>query len=266
MSDEYWQRQNKDTPLFADLIWSRPENKQLAGKLLIIGGNAHGFAAPAEAFQMAGEAGVGSARVVMPLAVKKLAGKLLETVDYAPNTPSGSFSKASLTELMLGAEWADSVLVAGDLGRNSETAIVLEKFMTSYKGQITLTKDAADYGVALAKMVLSRPETLLVLTIAQLQKLFMNAKLPEAISFDMGLINLVDVLHDYGEKFPMNIIVKHSNQLIVSSGGFVSTTPTDIDNEDFWRVKYGTKAAVWWLQNPSKTFEALTTSIITKSV
>ena len=44
MNHDYWHKQTSSKPLFPELIWSRPENRQLAGKLLIIGGNLHGFA------------------------------------------------------------------------------------------------------------------------------------------------------------------------------------------------------------------------------
>src|SRR3989344_1078256 len=143
MEATYWLRQKTDEPLFPDLIWSRPETKQQAGKLLIIGGNQFGFAAPAEAYGAATDAGVGLTRVLLPLAVKKVAGKLLPGLEYSANTPSGSFSKAALGEFLDQAAWADGVLIAGDLGRNSETAILLESFLAKYQGQITLNKDAA---------------------------------------------------------------------------------------------------------------------------
>ena len=53
-------------------------------------------------------------------------GKTLEDGEYAPSTPSGSFSTQALGELQAMANWADGTLIAGDIGRNSETAILLE--------------------------------------------------------------------------------------------------------------------------------------------
>lgn len=261
MENTYWSKQTADEPLFPDLLWSRPQNRQTAGKLLIIGGNAYGFAAPAEAYQEAVQAGIGSTRVLLPLAVKKIAGRLLETVDYTPSTISGSFSKASLAEFLDHVAWADSVLIAGDLGRNSETAIVIENFLVEYSGPVTLAKDASDYGISLGEAVLKRPNTLLVLTIAQLQKLFTTAHQTEVVSFSMDLVRLVDTLHILTEKYPASIIVKHLDQLVVASQGQVSTTVTDIDNEDFWRIKTAAHTAVWWLQNPDKPFEAATSAV-----
>ncbi|MGC1176527.1 MAG: hypothetical protein WA843_00490, partial [Candidatus Saccharimonadales bacterium] len=71
MDHTYWHKQTAARPLFPDLLWSRPEHKAHAGKLLIVGGNAHGFAAPAEAYSQSQRAGVGVARALLPQPVKK---------------------------------------------------------------------------------------------------------------------------------------------------------------------------------------------------
>ncbi len=260
MDATYWLKQTKDKPLFPDLIWSRPENKRHAGKLLIIGGNSFGFAAVGEAYMAAEKAGAGTVRVLMPDAVKSAAGAVLPTVDFAPSTPSGSFAKEALAEWLDGAMWADSVLLAGDLGRNSETAIVLETFLEKFPGQMTITKDAADYCLKLPK-VLERPNTLLVLTMAQLQKLATAAKAQQAFTLGMDLTRLVEALHTLSAKCPAYIIVKHLDQLLVAVNGRISTTPVD-NEQDMWRTITATAANVWWLQNPVKPFESLTTSII----
>ena len=262
MENTYWLKQSSNEPAFPGLIWSRPEQKSAAGKLLIIGGNAHGFSAPAEAYQTAVLAGIGTTHVLMPDSIKKLTGGMIDTLDYAPSTPSGSFSKSALDEVLQKAAWADGLLLAGDLGRNSETAILLEKLLAKYEGQISLTKDATDYGVGFVKSLIDRPQTLVVATMAQLQKLFMTSRQAEHISFDMDLVRLAELLHKFTTEHPICILTKQHNKLLVSYQGRVSSTDTPIDNEDMWRVKTATKATVWWLQNPTKTFESITTSLL----
>ena len=101
MDNTYWHRQTTEKPLFPDLLWSRPENKRHAGKLLIIGGNEHEFAAPAEAYAEAAKAGIGTAKVLLPNKLQKTIGKILENGEYAPSNNSGSFAKSAL------AEWHD---------------------------------------------------------------------------------------------------------------------------------------------------------------
>lgn len=257
---DYWHKQTKDKPLFPDLLWSRPENKAHAGKLLIIGGNSFGFAAVGEAYNEAGRAGIGTARVLLPDAIKKVAGLVLQNGEFAPSTPSGSFSQASLSDWLEHAAWADGVLIAGDLAKNSETAIVLEKFLEKYSGQVTITKDAGDYVVSNPKLVLKREKTLLVVSFAQLQKIIAGSSFAKALTFDMDLLKLVEILHNFTITHSVCITLKHLDTLYVAYGGQVSTTQTT-EIDEIWRVKMAAHASVWWLQNPEKPFEAISCSL-----
>ena len=264
MEREYWLRQEPGAPLFPELEWSRPENRTQAGKLLIIGGNLHGFAAPAEAYAAAVKAGIGTARVLLPQSVQKITGPILENGEFAPATPSGSFSQKALNEFLIHAHWADAVLLAGDLGRNSETAILIEKFLAKYPGAVTLTKDAVDYVVSAPESVLARPDTTLVLSLSQLQRLATAARTVTPIKFSMDLLHLVEWLHDFTSEHQLSIVVKHLNQIIVAVDGQVSST-TLIEELPIWRVQTAASGAVWWLQNPKEAFKAWATSLVTKN-
>jgi len=261
MERDYWLRQTADKPLFPELAWSRPENRQQAGKLLIVGGSLHGFAAPAEAYATAVKAGIGTGRVLLPDAVRKVVGRFLENGEFAPSTPSGSFSQKALDELLLQSSWADAVLFAGDLGRNSETAILLEKFLAKSPLPITLAKDAIDYVVSAPQTIVQRPNTLLVLSLSQLQRLGTATKTPRPITFSMDLLHLVEWLHQFTLAHQPHIIVKHLNHILVAADGRVSST-TLAQDKPIWRVQTAAKASVWWLQNPSKTLESVTASLI----
>lgn len=257
---DYWHKQTTGTPLYPDLLWSRPENKGQAGKLLVVGGNAHGFAAAAEAYNEAVQGGAGTIRVVLPDALQKTVSKLFPEAEFVPSTPVGSFARQALAELLGLAAWSDNVLLAGDLGRNSETAVILERFVKEYKGPLTVTKDAVDYFAKQPAILLDRPETCAVVSFAQLQKIVMNSGAATALKFDMDFLHLVDALHGLTLKHPSAIITKRLENVFVAVGGQVSTTKLK-DDLDIWRVKIAAHAAVWWLQNPTKTFEALTSSI-----
>lgn len=266
MDHTYWLKQGSEA-LFPDIIWSKPENKQHAGKLLIIGGHAHGFAAPALSYQRAVEAGAGSIRVLLPDHIKKqlahFQGPSLELL-YAPSTPSGSFAAQSLADMLDNASWADAILLAGDLGRNSETAIVLEKLVTRTNLPITVAKDAVDYFTAAPQNVLNRANTCFVLSIAQLQKLVKNAQSPVAVTYSMDLMHLVDLLHEFTTLHQLSIVVKHYDTILVAVQGKVSSTKTTSDMEAPWRVSTASCVAVWWLQNSSKPFEAITSAVHTQ--
>ena len=51
--NQHWRKQQSDTPLFPDIEWNKPERRDLAGRLGIIGGNKLGFAAAADAYEIA---------------------------------------------------------------------------------------------------------------------------------------------------------------------------------------------------------------------
>jgi hypothetical protein len=258
---DYWQKQTKESPLFENLLWSRPEQTAQAGKLLIVGGNVHGFAAPAEAYNEATNAGIGSSRVLLPDSLQKTVGRILESGEYAPSTPSGSFARTALAQLLDISRWADATLLAGDFGRNSETAILLEQFINKCVGPVSLTKDGVDYFVHTPNTLLNRQRTLLVISFAQLQRLAINARFSKAFTFDMDLLRLVDTLHSFSLNYKAAIIVKHLESILVAYAGQVSSTKLTKDLP-VWRVKTAAHAAVWQLQNPNKIFAALSASII----
>ncbi len=259
MSTKYWQKQGKE-PLYKELFWDKPENKQLAGKLLVIGGNAHGFAAPASAYQAAINFGVGVVKVLLPDSLKKAVGPILENGEYAPSNKSGSFSKNSLAEWLDFAHWSDGVLLPGDMGRNSETSIVLEQFLVKYSGQITITQDALDYFTQSPLKLLERTDTTIVANFAQLQKIAMHAHFIKAFTFDMPIAAMVENLHLLSTLHPAAIVIKHNNTFFVAHGGDVCTTHVD-PSENFWRIASAASASVWTLQNPSKIFAALSSAV-----
>src|SRR5438105_2493778 len=129
-------------PLFPDVLWNRPENKRHAGKLLIVGGHQQSFSTVSEAYAAATKAGIGTARVILPDKLQKMLSGLFPEAEYAPSTHIGSFSRQALDSLLEAAEWADGVLLAGDFGRNSETAVLLESFIEKYKDLLALAGDS----------------------------------------------------------------------------------------------------------------------------
>jgi NAD(P)H-hydrate repair Nnr-like enzyme with NAD(P)H-hydrate dehydratase domain len=254
MNPEYWLKQSGE-PLYPQLEWSRPETRAQAGKLLIIGGNKFGFAAPAEAYNAAQKAGVGAIRVLLPESLRRAVGKLFPEAEFAPSTMSGSFARTSLAELIGASMWADGVLFPGDLSRNSETTVALESY---------LHKDTADLLCQQPISVLHRPETLLVLAMGQLQKLGAEAHFPRAFTSKSGMVQLVDALHEFTKRFAPHIITKHQGYYIAAADGQISTTKINHE-QAVWRLQTAAAASVWWLQNPGKPLEALTTALYTIS-
>lgn len=261
MDYSFWKKQTAGAPLFPDIEWGKPENRAHAGKLGIIGGNKLGFAGVAEAYSIAKEAGVGDIRVLLPDALKKTIPTSIHDALYAPTNPSGSLSKDAGPELANISAWATGVLLIGDAGRSSETAILYEQFLQDYTGQLIITRDAIDLIKNGSKTIVERPDTLLVASFAQLQKLFQSVYYPKVLTFSMQLTNLVDALHKFTISYPVSIAVLHKEQLVIASGGEVVTMPWD-SPMTIWRGTVAAKAAVYWLWNPKKPLESTATSLL----
>ena len=259
-NNSYWLRQDPNKAAFDDLIWSQPEHLSQAGKLLIIGGNVHGFSAPAKAFQEAMKAGAGSVRVLLPDVLRKMIGKIFLEAEYSPSTPSGSFAKKSLAEFIDFASWSDMAMLAGDIGRNSETSMLLEEFISSYKGPLSITKDTLDALINNPSILTNRSQTLIVGTIAQIQRIFIKVMPDIPITKSMDLMQLVEALHLISEKTEAAYITEHSGNVLAAVSGKVSTTKIS-DELDSWRIEATSYGSVWLIQNPDKPFEALTTAM-----
>ena len=252
-----WVKQAPDKPLYPNLLWSRPENRQLAGKLLIIGGNPHSFRAPAATFGYAEKAGVGVARVVLPASLAKTVGQSAAETTFAPSNPSGGFAKAAIADFMELSSWADLTLIAGDLGNNSETDILLESFVDKYQGLLCLTGDSLNSFMPNATNLFNRLNTALFLDFAQLQKLVASLKSPSKFVSSMNLLNIIDELNNLTVQYPVCLTVIHENLLLVSYDGKTSTTPISHSDHLQAIASYG---SVWWLQNINNIFEAFTTA------
>lgn len=257
----YWQRQSIDKPLYPDIEWSKPERRDQAGRLGIIGGNKLGFAGVAEAYSVALTAGAGEARALLPDVLKKTIPTSITDTVFAPTTPSGSLSSEALPDMVALGEWATGILLAGDAGRNSETAIAYERFLEAYEGPLTITRDAVDLIKNNPAGLVERPETLLVISFAQLQKLFSSVYYPKVLTFSMQLAMLVEAVHKFTITYPTALLVLHKDHLIAAAGGNVTTTPWDSPMA-IWRGQVAAKAATYWLWNRTTPVEAATASLL----
>ena len=257
----FWHKQTTDRPLFPDLVWSRPENRMYAGKLLIISGSAAGFAVAGQAYAAAEQAGAGVVRVLLPELLRKSVPKEVQfELDFAPSVAHGSFAHKALSDLLANAAWADAVLLPGGLGRNSETAGMFEQFVQKYTGLLVITEDALDMFINTPKLVFERPGTVVVADFSQLQKVWHKVVpgLP-ALTFSSPLQPTVDLLNEATLQVGCCLVTSHQSTLQVAYKGQVSSTPCE---DKIWRVETASKAAVWAMQHPSKLFEAVTTALV----
>ena len=242
---------------FPEIDWEKPENKRQKGRLLIVGGSPHGFSVVGNAFEQCQKAGIGYAQVVMPSATKALVSDILPDAHFLPSTISGSFAKKGLSELKTASTDAWATLLAGDFGRNSETALLVEGFLVSTSGKIIITKDAVDFASAsYPRPLIHRQDTLIVASLSQLQKLLKNAGYTPAIEFKMNIPQLSDVLTKLSEETEAMYITVHHDTVFVAVSGNVSHTKMHFD-EGLWQTRVAAYAAVYWIQHEGKPFKAL---------
>ncbi|MDK2899030.1 MAG: ADP-dependent NAD(P)H-hydrate dehydratase / NAD(P)H-hydrate epimerase [Patescibacteria group bacterium] len=261
MDYPYWHKQTVEKPLYPEVAWSKPEQKSRAGKLGIIGGNKLGFISVAESYGDTLKYGAGEIRVLLPDVLKKSIPTNMTDVIYGASNPSGSLAKDAFTEMLALGEWSTGILMIGDAGRNSETAILYENFISEYQGPLVITRDAIDLIKNSANTIVDRPNTLLVASFAQLQKLFQSVYYPKILTFSMQLTNLVEALHKFTITYPISIVIFHRETLLVASSGEVTSTPW-VDQMKIWRGKVASINAVYWIWNPEKVLKSVTASLL----
>jgi NAD(P)H-hydrate repair Nnr-like enzyme with NAD(P)H-hydrate dehydratase domain len=251
-----WQKQSTDKPLFEDLLWSRPQNKRQAGKLLIVGGQAQEFSNVAAAYESSLKAGAGTIKPLLPDSLNKLAG-MIPGVEFAPSNKSGSFARSALAELLDHATWSNAVLLAGDFGKNSETTLMLDSFFAKYSGLLAISGRSLPAIDVDAQKLFGRKNTILALTLAELQKLSTELKFEKAVTSTMSNDELASLLHKLTEQYPVNIVLSAEEFIWTASNGRVASTKAESLKSLSELAAY---AVTWSLQHPNKTFEAITVS------
>jgi hypothetical protein len=261
MQHDYWRIQDPKKPLFPDVEWSKPEQQLQRGRLGIIGGNKLGLRAVAESYEVALQTGAGEARVLLPDSLKKTVPKAMHDVIYGVSNPSGALAKDALIECLAIGAWSSTLLLIGDAGRNSETAIVYEQILDKYQGPLVITRDAFDLVRLAGEQLVNRPDTHLVLSFAQLQKLFQAVYYPKVLTFSMQLMHLVEALHKFTITYPVSLTVFHQETIIVAFDGAITTTPWE-NPMAIWRGNTPTRAATYLMWTPNRPLEAITASLV----
>ncbi len=266
MSDfDYWHKQGK-TPLFSEVDTWQPEQKRFAGKLLIIGGNRGSFFAVANAMQEAQKMGVGEVRVVMPRSLKGMVPTMPEIV-FAEAELSGAFGRSALPEIAKQMSWADAVLLAGDMGRNAETSVMLAELIKLCDKPLYMMRDAVDAATAdIANWSLRDEATTVFASVPQLQKMLRTMYYPKVITLSMPTNQLVETLHKFTLSFAMTVVTYHNEQIIMARDGEVvseSIKDTSWTQVSIWGGKLLIDAAILKLWNPAQSeLKCLATSVI----
>lgn len=255
----YWRKQTPEKPLFSDIEWNKPERRDMAGRLGIVGGNKLGFAGVAESYSTALGAGAGRVRVLLPDALRKSIPPIITDAVFSDSTSSGSLGSGAIHDLRALGDWSTGILLAGDCSRNSETATCYEQFILKYDGQLTITRDAVDLVRHNAELLLERPNTCLVVSFAQLQKMMQSIYYPKMIAFSMQLAQFVEALHAFTLSYPTTIVTLHKDFLVVAHDGQVVTQQWD-NPMYIWRGTTAARAASYLLWAKNTPLDAVVAS------
>lgn len=257
---DYWHKQQPGKPLFDDVLWSKPERRDQAGRLSIVGGSSSGFWSVASAYQVARRVGVGQVRVIMPDSLKtKLPASVRLQMDdliMVPSNPSGGLSARAEKYLQAAAGWASNILFVGDNGANAETAQTLVKFLTdpdSSEARAIIARDTVDLLVYDAEVILNRPRCVLVVSLAQFQKIARAVFYPRVVTFSQGVRQVAETLHKFTITYPATIVLFHDDNLIVANQGEVVSQSFD-EPMRIWNGEIPTRVAAWlvWQDDPVK--------------
>lgn len=261
MELSYWNTQQPNKPLFPDIEWSKPEQRTQRGRLGIIGGNKLGFSGVAASYDTALQTGAGEARVLLPDTLRSTIPKAMTDVVFGASNPSGSLAKDARGEATALAAWSSCLLFAGDAGRNSETAILYSDLIRESDTPLVLTRDAIDLVKNDSEPLVNRPHTTLILSFAQLQKLFQSIYYPKMLTFSMQLMQLVEAVHAFTITYPCSVVVLHRETLVVAYGGRVITTAWS-NPMLIWRGNTAARAATYLMWTPNQPLEAIATSLV----
>lgn len=253
MDTTYWFKQTTE-PLFPEIEWNKPERRNLAGKLLIIGGNKQGFASIGKAYQDARDNNIGEVKLIMPDSLRNL--PMLQHIPeclLAKSTKTGNLGLDSWSQISASLIWADWVLLPGDIGHNPETVQLLQKLIAT-DIPLSLSDSVLELLLPDSKTLAARQNTIIFCEFKNLQKLAINLEFTPALTSSMNMVQLVECLHKITQNNHFTIVTNLNNMQIVAEKGQVSTTKVTDEKPD----NNITKATIYGLQNLGQTFKALT--------
>lgn len=225
---DYWLKQERNKPLFDKVLWNKPERRDQAGAMTIVGGANSGFIGVANAYKTAQSTGIGQVTVIMPdsLSVKfpPVIRQTIQQLEFTDSTVSGGLALKSERTIANSASNSGNLLLIGDVGANAETAQLIERLLNNPElmdVKITLARDAVDLIYNGAEAIMNRHNINIIVSLAQLQKLARAIYFPRMIGFSQGIRQIVETLHKLTLSYHATITLFSGDHLLVSQSGKV---------------------------------------------
>ncbi|HUC19978.1 MAG TPA: hypothetical protein VMR98_00590 [Candidatus Polarisedimenticolaceae bacterium] len=246
-----------DSPLFPDILWNRPAMKSRGGRLLVLGGQTHQFNNLQATYEVAEAAGIGEVDIVMPDSLRATAGRS-GLGRFVPSSPSGSLGKAALGEILHLAGETDAVVIGANLTNNAETGMMIESLIRELDTRVIITEEAFEILQFHPELITGNPKALVVTTMRGLFDLANHHRMPIAIKPNAGVIGKLEILQQLASISKSQYLV-FDREVMVAAEDKLSLTPLQTSLASLPAAAIGV-AATFWVQQPGKLFQTLTTA------
>lgn len=213
-----WYIEQNDEPLFADVLWSRPETVARAAKILLIGGSTHGFHSLYEAHLVLTQHLPGTATAVLPESLKKHTKPFFSDGEFVAATPSGSFSKKSLSHILTLMQSHDGLLIPGDIENNSETILLLEQIIEASSMPLGINKDVLALLKSSYSTITTKENLVLECSFAQLQRFATEIGFEIPFTSEMNFEKFAEALKSLSEFIRPALIVERDDTYLAVGG------------------------------------------------
>jgi len=225
-------------------------HKYATGKVYLIAGSRGFTGAALLAATAALRSGAGLVKLALPESLGSLGeGLSLETiVEYLPETADQSFAAQSLPQLLMGCEWADTVIIGPGLGRSVETQQLARELIPRIQRPLVIDADAL-FALADDLELLKKRQAPTLLT-------------PHAGEFKRLVAMTGAVQPDWRDarelamEFRVNVLLKGAPSVLASPDGQVSVNSTGYSGmatAGSGDVLSGVIGALWaqWPEHPA---------------
>lgn len=249
-----WITQDPKNPLYPNLIWSKPENVSTLGNILLIGGNQYDFKNLATIYTSLSSLRIKNIKLVLPNILKKTLRLDSTIAEYLDSTPSGSLARKGLDNLLAFSSWADLIIIGGDLGKNAETRLLIEEFVSKNSKPLIYTQDSYFINPKANNLFVH------INSLSYHQKFFNDIKSERFIKQKASLIQTIQSFHEISKTFPQALLTINENNVILSYDKKTVLTPILCPEKDILN-KLVSQTAFYLAAFKDKTYPAICTAI-----
>jgi NAD(P)H-hydrate repair Nnr-like enzyme with NAD(P)H-hydrate dehydratase domain len=251
--------QNYLKPLYEDIIWNKPENKNNAGKILIIGGSQDNFRNVSDIYNYCLKARAGTIKIVLPNTLQKnLFDPNLDQI-FLASTKSGSFSSIGLAEMLDLANWSDITILAGNFSKSSETELLMQNFLNKCPSAICIVDDALEIATPVSNDLNEKKNRLLIGSFSQLQKALLKIYPEQILKVSRSIVEQLTSIEQIKNKLNLSIISYDLSNFIVISENKISLTK--YPNLTNWKNMLAAFGSTYFIHNQETLFKGLTSAV-----